>query len=58
VKLEVLKAASMKMDVFWVVAPCGVAEVYLRFGGAYSHHQQGDKPEGSHLHIPVMFHNL
>jgi hypothetical protein len=26
--------ASVKMAVFWVVAPCSLVEVYQRFGGA------------------------
>jgi hypothetical protein len=30
-RLEVLTAASMKMAVLWVVAPCGAVEVYQRF---------------------------
>jgi hypothetical protein len=28
VRFEVLTAASMKMAVFWVVAPCSLVEVY------------------------------
>jgi hypothetical protein len=31
VGFEVLTAVSMKMDVFWVVAPCSLVEVYRRF---------------------------
>jgi hypothetical protein len=31
---EVLTAASMKMAVFWVVAPCSLVEVCRRFRGA------------------------
>jgi hypothetical protein len=30
---EVLTAVSTKMVVFWVVAPCGLVEVYQRFRG-------------------------
>jgi hypothetical protein len=28
VRYEVLKAAGMKMAVFWVVAPCRMADIY------------------------------
>jgi hypothetical protein len=31
VRFQVLTAASMKMSVFWDVAPCSVVEIYLRF---------------------------
>jgi predicted nucleotidyltransferase len=31
VGFEVLTAASVKMAVFWVVAPCSMVEVYRRF---------------------------
>jgi hypothetical protein len=31
VRFQVLTAASMKMAVFWVVAPCSLVEVYRRF---------------------------
>jgi hypothetical protein len=30
------------MAVFWVVAPCSLVEVYLRFRGACCLHLQGD----------------
>jgi hypothetical protein len=33
VGFEVLTAVSMKMAVFWVVAPCSLVEVYQRFRG-------------------------
>jgi hypothetical protein len=33
VRFHVLKAASMKMTVFWDVAPCSLVEVYRRFRG-------------------------
>jgi hypothetical protein len=33
-RFQVLTAASMKMAVFWVVAPCSLVEVYRRFRGA------------------------
>jgi hypothetical protein len=35
VRFQVLTATSVKMAVFWVVAPCSLVEVYLRFRGAY-----------------------
>jgi hypothetical protein len=34
-RLQVLIVASLKKTVFWVVAPCGVIEVYQCFRGAY-----------------------
>jgi hypothetical protein len=37
---EVLKAASMKMAVFWVVTPCRLVEVYQRLRGTYCLHHQ------------------
>jgi hypothetical protein len=43
VRFEVLKAASMKMAVFWVVALCSLVEVYWRFRGARCLHHQGDE---------------
>jgi hypothetical protein len=33
VRFQVLTAASMKMAVFWVVAPCSLVEVYRRYRG-------------------------
>jgi hypothetical protein len=33
VGFEVLRAARMKMSVFWVVAPCNLEEVYQHFRG-------------------------
>jgi hypothetical protein len=39
--LEVLTAVTMKMAVFWVVAPCRLVRVYRRFEGLYSLHHQG-----------------
>jgi hypothetical protein len=35
-------AASMKMAVFWVVAPCSLVEVYQRFRGTCCLHHQGE----------------
>jgi hypothetical protein len=34
-RFRVLTAASMKMIVFWNVAPCNLVDIYRRFGGAY-----------------------
>jgi hypothetical protein len=42
VGFEVLTAVSRKMDVFWVVAPCSLVEVYHRFRGPCCLHHQGD----------------
>jgi hypothetical protein len=44
VRLQVLTEASMKMTVFWVVAPCCLVEVYQRFRGACCFHHQSDEP--------------
>jgi hypothetical protein len=40
---EVLTATSVKMSVFWVVAPCSLVCVYQRFRGLYClhHHRPG-----------------
>jgi hypothetical protein len=38
---QVLTAASMKMAVFLVVAPCTLVKVYRRFRGACCLHHQG-----------------
>jgi hypothetical protein len=43
-RMQVLTAASMKMAVFWVVAPCGLVEVYRRFTGACCLHPLDDEP--------------
>jgi hypothetical protein len=40
-QVEVLTAAGIKMDVFWVVAPCSLTEVYRRFRGAFCLHYPG-----------------
>jgi hypothetical protein len=42
-RFQVLMAASMKMAVFRVVAPCSLVEVYLGFRGTCYIHHQGDK---------------
>jgi hypothetical protein len=47
VAFEVLTATSMRMVVFWVVAPCDLVEIYGRFSGACCLHNQGDDVEDS-----------
>jgi hypothetical protein len=42
-RFHVLTAVSMKMAVFWVVAPCSLVEVYRRFRGSCCLHHQGDE---------------
>jgi hypothetical protein len=39
---QVFTVASMKMDVFWVVAPCSLVEIYWRFRGACCLYPQSD----------------
>jgi hypothetical protein len=46
-RFQVLTAASMRMAVFWAVAPCSLVEVYRPFRGACCLHHQGDRPEHS-----------
>jgi hypothetical protein len=41
VRFQVLTAASMKMSIFWDVAPRSLVEVYRRFKGACFLHHQG-----------------
>jgi hypothetical protein len=43
VRNQVLTAASMKITIFWDVAPCSLVEVYRRFRGAFCLHYQGDE---------------
>jgi hypothetical protein len=43
VGFELLTAMSMKMAVFWVVAPCSLVEFYQRFRGPCCLHHQGDE---------------
>jgi hypothetical protein len=38
----------MKMDVFWVVAPCSLVEVYRSFRGPCCRHHQGDRHLRAH----------
>jgi hypothetical protein len=42
----------MKMVVFWVVAPCGLVEVYQYFVGAYRIHHQGIDGGKKYLTLP------
>jgi hypothetical protein len=44
-KLDVLTAASMKMAVFWAVAPCILVEVQRRFTGACYLYHKDDRPD-------------
>jgi hypothetical protein len=43
-RFEVLTAASMKMAVFWVIAPCSLVEVYQYFRGTCCLHHHGSSP--------------
>jgi hypothetical protein len=53
VRFQVLTAASMKMTVFWDVAPCSLVDVYRRFRGTYCLHHQGDEctDDGGSKHL-------
>jgi hypothetical protein len=52
VRFQVLTAASMKMTVFWVVAPCSLVEVYWCFRSACYLNHQGDCPDdGVNKHL-------
>jgi hypothetical protein len=42
-EIQVLTAASMKMAVLWVVAPCSLVEVYRCFRSTCRLHHQGDR---------------
>jgi hypothetical protein len=42
VRFQVLTATSIKMAVFWVVAPCSLVDIDRRFSGAYCLHHEGD----------------
>jgi hypothetical protein len=50
---EVLTAASMKMAVFCIVAPCSLVEVYRHFRGACCLHHQGDESWWRRLQAPL-----
>jgi hypothetical protein len=51
-KFEVLTAASKKMAVFCVVAPCRLVNVYQRLRGTCCLHLQGDG-NSKDRHLPV-----
>jgi hypothetical protein len=55
VRFQVLTAASMKMIVFWDLAPSSLVEIYRRFRGAYSLQHQGDDgdslDDGGSMHL-------
>jgi hypothetical protein len=55
VGFEVLTSASMKMAVFWVVAPCTLVEVYRRFRDAFCLLHQGDKRTAVRTSNPTYF---
>jgi hypothetical protein len=42
VGFKVLTAVSKKMAVFWVIAPCSLVEIYLRFRSTCCLHHQSD----------------
>jgi hypothetical protein len=44
-EMSVKFSQTMKMEVFWVVAPCGQVWVYQRFRGLYCLHHQGDESQ-------------
>jgi hypothetical protein len=48
-RLQVLKAANLKMTAFWDIEQCSLVEVYRRFRGAYclNHHRRRPNNEGS-----------
>jgi hypothetical protein len=45
VRCQSLTATSMKMSVFWDVAPCSLVGNDRRFRGSYCLHHQGDHPD-------------
>jgi hypothetical protein len=43
---------ALRFSLRWLVAPCGLVSVYQCFRGLHSlHHQDGDRPEGSHFQM-------
>jgi hypothetical protein len=40
--ISVLTVSSIKMRVFWDVAPCSMVDFGRRFGGAYYFYYEGD----------------
>jgi hypothetical protein len=57
VGFEVLTAASMKMAIFWVVAPCNLVEVYRRLRGICCRHHHGEDRRRLRKIIAVYFEN-
>jgi hypothetical protein len=69
-RFQVLMAANMQTAVFWVVAPCSLAEVYRRFGDSitltmeaastpetsvnFCEATRRSNPEDSRLHICIV----
>jgi hypothetical protein len=49
-KFRVLTVASMKMTVFWDVAPCSLVETDRHFRGTNCLHHQGDVLHGATSH--------
>jgi hypothetical protein len=45
VRVQLATAVSMKMAVFWVVAPCTLVQIYQRLRRPYCLHHQCDRPE-------------
>jgi hypothetical protein len=50
VRFQVLTATSMKMTVFWDVAPCSLVQAGRRLRGTYCQTTWCNIPEDSHLH--------
>jgi hypothetical protein len=55
---EVLTAVSMKIAVFWVVAPCSLVEVYQRFSSPCCLHHQGDQKTAIFIALMFLNHNV
>jgi hypothetical protein len=51
VRFQVLTAVTMKMAVFWVVAPCSLVEVYIALRGACRLHRRGDYNDVGSKHL-------
>jgi hypothetical protein len=47
-RFQVLTATSMKMTVFWDVAPCSLVATDRRFRGVHCLHHQGDEYKVHH----------
>jgi hypothetical protein len=54
-RFEILTVTSMKMAVFWDVAPCSLIDIDRRFRGAYCHHHQGLILHGATSQKTVIF---